>query len=461
LAGGFYTHNTGVLTNKLPNGGVTKFFDRDTLPVRLQRVGYKTALIGKYVNNYPSIRPYIPPGWTKFIFAFGGQNWMTYCAITGSSGPNAPSSGGAMQVSQYVTDFLQDEAIQFLRQAGSSPFFLYLTPSAPHTPAIPAPEDEGLFANYVYRGRGYKAGDLRHTLYRQNAVVTYDPAAHDEFHRRQLQSLQAVDRAVGAIVEELKALGKFDNTLLVFMSDNGYLWGEHGLSEKLHPYEESIRVPLVVVMPGIHPREDHHFVVANLDVPTTIFAVAGIPRTDTDGHNLVPLLRNPRRRWREEFLIETYGMVQRTWAGLRTGRYKYVEWASGHKALFDLFEDSYELDNKSGDPTYQPILQELAERLQPLKGLAIVHPTRFQGKVPATFAQSLAAWDGTEPYRWTVVEGSLPPGITLDGVAGHLTGTPTQPGTFEVQIQVTDASVSPYTMQPQAHIQSFTFVITP
>jgi arylsulfatase A-like enzyme len=280
-------------------------------------------------------------------------------------------------------------------------------------------------------------------------------------YRRQLQSLQAVDRAVGAIVQELKALGKFDETLLVFMSDNGYLWGEHGLSAKIHPYEESIRVPLVMVMPGIHPRVDDHFVVANLDVPTTIFAVAGIPRTDTDGHNLVPLLRNPRRRWREEFFIESYGVGAQTWTGLRTGRYKYFEWASGHKALFDLFADTYELDNKIDDPAYQSIRQDLAERLQPLKGLAITDPTQFQGKVHTNFVQSLAAWGGTEPYLWSVVEGSPPPGITLDGAAGRLTGTPTQAGTFQVQIQVTDASVSPYTMQPQAHIQPFTFVINP
>jgi arylsulfatase A-like enzyme len=461
LAGGFYAHNTGVLTNEIPNGGVTKFLDRDTLPVRLQRARYRTALIGKYLNNYPLIQPYIPPGWTKFLFAFGGADWMNYRAIIGSSGPEAPSSGRAVQVSQYVTDYLRDEALEFLRQTGSSPFFLYLTPSAPHTPAIPAPEDEDLFANYVYRGRGYKAGDLRRTPYRQNSVETYDPAAHDELYRQQLRSLQAVDRAVGAIVQELKALGKFDTTLLVFMSDNGYLWGEHGLSAKIHPYEESIRVPLVMVMPGIHPRVDNHFVVANLDVPTTIFAVAGISRSDTDGHNLVPLLRNPRRHWREEFFLETYGIMQRTWAGLRTSRYKYIEWASGHKALFDLFADTYELDNKIDDPTYQSIQQELAERLQPLKGLAITHPTRFQGKVHTSFVQSLSAWGGTKPYLWSVVEGSLPPEITLDGVAGRLTGTPTQAGTFQVQIQVTDASVSPYTMQPQTHIQPFTFVIKP
>jgi hypothetical protein len=202
-------------------------------------------------------------------------------------------------------------------------------------------------------------------------------------------------------------------------------------------------------------------VVANLDLPTTILAVAGIPRTDTDGQNLEPLLRNPRRPWREDILIESYGRVEQTWAGVRTQRYKYVEWASGHKVLFDLSEDIYELDNKSDAPTYQPIMQDLAARLQPLKGLAIMSPLRFQGQVHTPWVQSFAAWGGTEPYFWSVVEGDLPPGITLEEDTGRLTGTPRQAGTFQAKIQVTDASVSPYTQQPQTHIQSFTLVLTP
>jgi arylsulfatase A-like enzyme len=315
LAGGFYAHNTGVLTNAAPNGGITKCVDVDTLPVRLQRAGYKTAILGKYFNKYALISPYIPPGWTKCVQATGGSNWMTYGATVGSSGPDALSSGVHVRVSQYLTDFLRDEAINFIQAAGSSPFFLYFVSLAPHAPAIPAPGDEALFANYLYRGRGYQEEDLSDKPYLQDDAVRYDTAAQDEFHRRQLQSLQAVDRAIGAIVQELKILGKLDQTLLVFMSDNGYLWGEHWQIKKALPYEESIRVPLVVVMPGILPRQDGHLVVANLDVPTTIFAVAGIPRFDTDGQSLVPLLRNPAIPWRTEFLIEFSAAIIRPTSG--------------------------------------------------------------------------------------------------------------------------------------------------
>src|SRR5687768_15551396 len=120
LAGGFYAHNTGVLNNTPPNGGVTRFLDRDTLSVRLQRAGYRTALIGKYLNGHLSLQSYIPPGWTTFLSVEGGHDWMTYQTIRGSSSPDAPSSGRSRWVSQYLTDFLRDEALQFLRQAGSA-----------------------------------------------------------------------------------------------------------------------------------------------------------------------------------------------------------------------------------------------------------------------------------------------------------------------------------------------------
>jgi hypothetical protein len=273
-------------------------------------------------------------------------------------------------------------------------------------------------------------------------------------------------------VQALTILGKLDQTLVIFLSDNGYLWGEHWQEGKALPYEEALRVPLVVMMPGIHPHRDSHMVVANLDVPTTILEVAGIPRADTNGQSLVPLLRNSAMPWRTEFLIEHYGANlritsdpstpgQNIWAGLRTNRYKYVEWGSGHRMLFDLFHDTYELQNEIDNPVYQALIQTLAARLDSLKGLAVITPDPPRGKVGQSFTLQLAAWGGTQPYVWTVVQRRLPPGVALDRSTGLLTGTPTQPGRFLPLIQASDASVSPYSRRPQAHIRSFTFIIDP
>jgi N-acetylglucosamine-6-sulfatase len=333
---------------------------------------------------------------------------------------------------------------------------------APHAPAIPAPGDAAWFANYLYRQRGYKEADVSDKPYLQDDMQHYDTARHDEFHRRQLQALQAVDRTVGAVVQELERLGQLEKTLIVFTSDNGYMWGEHWKEGKHQPFEESIRVPLVVRMPGIPPREDDHLIVANLDVPATIFAVTGMPRTDTDGQSLVPLLLNPESEWRADFLIEAYGDTEaQLWAGLRTDRYKYVEYAAGPHMLFDLLGDTYELDNQIDNPAYQDIVQTLAARLEALKGLAIISPPPPPGTVGQSFAWPLAAWGGAPPYVWALVEGSLPSGVTLESDDGLVAGMPTQAGTFPVQLQVTDASISPYSGGPQTYMRSFTFIINP
>jgi arylsulfatase A-like enzyme len=474
LAGGFYAHNVGVLNNEAPNGGATVFVDGDTLPVRLQRAGYRTAVFGKYLNEYFLIQPYIPPGWTKFVQTTGNRtDWTNYHATVGSSGPDAPDIGARVRVSQYLTDFLSDQVIDFIREPGASPFFVYLVPVAPHMPAIPAPEDEVLFSNYRYRGRGYKEVDLSDKPYLRDDVGRFKTVAADSAHRRQLRSLQAVDRAVGAIVEELKILGQLDRTLLVFMSDNGYLWGEHWQRAKSLPYEEAIRVPLVVVMPGVQPREEDHLVVANLDVPATIFEAAGLVREGADGRSLVPLLRDPGIAWRSGFLIEYYPLdLERAkpdpslpewsvWAGLRTDRYKYTEWESGHKTLFDLVEDPYELQDEFRNPAYRSVAQTLAGKLHAQRGLALISPSPHVGRVGEALAFQLAAWGGAMPYEWTVVRGDLPPGLSLDGRTGLLFGTPTRSGTFPVSIQVSDSSVSPYLGQPQTHTRPFTLIIAP
>ncbi|MFQ6115100.1 MAG: sulfatase-like hydrolase/transferase, partial [bacterium] len=198
LAGGFYAHNTGVLTNRPPNGGAQKFKDKETLSTLLQNEGYKTAFIGKYMNGYANIDPegYVPPGWTRFVATFKKKSWTNYSVVIGCSGIN-PSLGVIAEQTQYITDFQKDQALDFLEQYGDSPFLLFLSTHAPHTPATPAAgEDEQLFSGYTYRGRAYGESDLSDKpAWVQTQAEEFESKidTRDELHRKQLRSLQAVD----------------------------------------------------------------------------------------------------------------------------------------------------------------------------------------------------------------------------------------------------------------------------
>jgi hypothetical protein len=129
--------------------------------------------------------------------------------------------------------------------------------------------------------------------------------------------------------------------------------------------------------------------------------------------------------------------------------------------FFDLERDIYELQNEIYNPDYQSIIQPIARKLNLRRGLAVISPQPPRGTVGQSFTFQLAARGGRRPYAWAVVQNSLPPGVTLESDTGLLTGTPTQAGRFLTAIQASDASVSPYSGQPQAHIRTFTFVIQP
>lgn len=434
LSGGFYSKNTGVLTNTQPNGGFAEFEDQDTLPTALAAVGYKTAMIGKYMNGYPA--PYVPAGWTFFERKITND-----------------------------TEKLVESALLFLEDYASSPFFLYFTPYSPHYPATPVAEDAGKFPNFLYRGRGYGEDDLSD----KPVWVTKRQADHhrlfdnqqeeDEFHRDQLRTLQGVDRAVGRILEKLTELGVLEKTVIIFTSDNGLMWGEHGLWGKKYAYEESIRVPFVIRMPDISPRVDDQLVVVNLDIPATLFELAGINKIN-DGLSLLPLLKQPNAPWRSEFLIEAYGGAPGfLWAGLRSrnfnGDWKYVEHPTGEVEFYDLTTDPLELESRHNDPAYANLLNNFAISLNQLKGVAITSAKArgTEARSGSYFAYQLSAWGGNGEYQWSIVEGSLPPGLMLDSVSGLISGTPSQAGEYKFAVRVEDSAMATQAKRPQRFIQ--------
>jgi arylsulfatase A-like enzyme len=446
FSGGYLTQNTLVLENGAPNGGVKAFNDKGNLGSALQAVGYRTAFVGKWVNGYEALGRYVPPGWTRWVGRHSyatTASWFNFEYTLGSSTAFASSTGSIVDSQKYTTYYERDQVLNFLEQgkASSQPFFVLWSPSAPHAQATPAPEDATAYSNYVYRERGYGETDLRDKPW----WVRYstDKDGTDEFVRDQRRTLLGVDRSLAAIVDRIAQHGKLDNTLIIYTSDNGYMWGEHGLWGKDKTYEESARVPLVVVMPGVAPRVDTNLVSPMIDIGPTLFQLAGISRK-TDGNSLVPLLRNPGQAWRQTMFFEKTSSGAYTnalWAGIRNQRWKYVRYWTGEDELYDLVNDPFELNSRHRDPALATLKADLWAQTSARLGLAVMPVRSFpNGRVGSAYRYQFTTWGGKAPFKWSVGFGALPPGLTLDPQTGVMQGTPLASGTYAFTVRVTDSS---------------------
>ncbi len=448
-SGGFLAQNTGVLDNEDPNGGRDRFDDRVNLGTRLQEAGYKTMFIGKWLNDYPLAVPYVPPGWDTFagraVWATGAD-WSQFEYLVGSTGPSS-GTGKRMDASgQHHVYFERDRIVQFLLDnPDDEPFFVFWATTPPHPPATPADGDEVAFTDFTFRGRGYGETDLSDKspwLQRFNGEFEF---TGDEGVRLQLQSMLSVDDSIGWILDTLAARDKLDDTVLIITSDNGYMWGEHGLWGKNFAYEESIRVPLLVVMPGIEPRTDEHLVSAVLDLGPTLYDVAGVSGA-SDGRSLLPLLRDAGVEWRDELFFEKYGTVtwaNGSWAGLRQNKWKYIQYWPGDEELYDLNADPYELENQAGNSAHAQVRTSMAARVEELVGLSIKPGFGMpDGVVGEPYEYDFATWGGRPPYDWEVETGALPEGLALEADSGTITGTPLSAGISTFSLRVTSSDLA-------------------
>jgi N-acetylglucosamine-6-sulfatase len=371
---GQYSRHTGVVQNYGPRS-YPAFRERSTVPVWLLRAGYQTALVGKYLNDYPVYgRHRIPPGWSGW-WAIDSRPEQRYYDYTLNENGRLVRYGVAP--TDYSTMVLGRKAVGFLARA-REPFFLYFAPIAPHLPAIPAPRDLAAPLELPRPRPDFEERDLSDKPWSGTHRRVLAPHAVGFLDRdiegRQLQTLRALDRQVAAIVRALRKRGLLDRTVVLYASDNGFLWGEHRLGGKIWPYEESIRVPLIVRVPwqSAWGRRDAHMVL-NIDLASTIAELAGVePGIRQDGRSLVSLLRGESPRWRREFVIEYLGESQLSLGGpppfsaLRTRRWLYVEYLNGWRELYDLRRDPYELRNRAGDPALAKTSSRLARRLHAL-----------------------------------------------------------------------------------------------
>lgn len=366
---GEYSHSTGVYRQVPPYGRFEWFRDDSTLATWLDEAGYTTGLFGKYLDGYQhaGLTGYVPPGWDRWVAFIHSQYYDYALSIDGQ----VRRFGSAPQ--DYSTDVLARMAEAFIRRA-QGPAFLYFAPAAPHGPAPPAPGDEGAFSDLEpWRPPSYDEADVsdKPAWVRNLQPLSPPRREHiDALRANQYRSLLAVDRAVGRLIRALRATGRLENTLFIYTSDNGLLWGEHRWRRKEAAYEESIRVPLVVrwdaggVLPGSRPD----VLAANVDLAPTIAHAVGIPAPGAEGISLLTALRGEPGPGREDLLIEHLAGANPvpTYCAVRSRAWTYVRYADGSEELYDLRTDPYELENLAGDPAVAGILRERRTRLAEL-----------------------------------------------------------------------------------------------
>ena len=379
---GQFPHHHGVVQNSGPNGGYQRLDHSNTLPVWLQDAGYYTVHVGKYLNNYGVGSSAPPPGWSRWFGLIDPGTYKMYGYTVSDDG--VPVAYGS-RPEEYQTDVLAEEAERVLRsRVGSSqPFFVTVAPVSPHleringeqVPPRPAPRYEGRFAKEPFPAKpSFNEADVADKpghIQRMPALSPAKSARQATIYRARLASLLAVDDLVERLVRVLTETGQLDRTVIVFTSDNGFLLGEHRIpDQKYYPYEESIRVPLILRGGGFPAGATALQLVSNVDLAPTIVALAGARAGRVmDGRPLLPLALDPRQAKDRTLLIEGVGTGRSkpSFFAARDARWLYVEYSTGDRELYDLANDPYELSSRHAAPALTSVRADLARRLARLR----------------------------------------------------------------------------------------------
>ena len=429
---GEYSHNHHVWS-QAPPFGFQALHDSSTLPVWLQRAGYDTVFLGKYLNGYgvqhapgggSSLR-YVPPGWTDWRgsvdgglaagSALDGGTYRYFDTTLNMNGQLVPHHG------QYQTTVFGRQSREIFRQEARSPrpFFSWLSFVAPHH-GRPVESDDpkpvlrsdgttqifqnparpkrvwGHFDKVITHAPGYRGeknvADKPFFIRDLPALTAAEQRGVLEDARQRAESLWLVDKQVARMMRTLKQTGELDNTYVVFTSDNGYFLGEHRMRQgKILPYEPSLRVPLLIRGPGIPKGQVRTDPFTMIDFAPTFLQIAGapVPRT-VDGVGLLGVAEHGDNGWARGILTETGPravggdvsesdnfLVNRNGPsplrfsqGVRTGRYLYVEHASHERELYDLRTDPRELTNLVDRPRMRRVVRALAHELDALRNCA-------------------------------------------------------------------------------------------
>ena len=380
---GQYPHTHGITDNVDRSAASHKLI---TFPFLLQQSGYTTAFIGKWhMGNDDSQRP-------------GFDRWVSFKGQGSYLDPGINEDGKELKANGYITDLLSGYAIEFIKRRHDKPFLVYLAHKAIHPEVmqhddgsvnlaeaerfIPAERHRSLFTGEKIPRRASamrpptgkaalerKIGDL--------PPLGANTGTRDESVLGRLRSLIAIEEGVGEILKALKETGQLDNTVIVFTSDNGYFYGEHGLSvERRLAYEESIRMPLLIRYPrAVKPGTVRDEFALNIDLAPTLLELAGVSGPmKMEGRSLVPLLKGAKTGWRKSFLVEYYSdkvfprIRQMGYKAVRNERWKYIHYfeLEGMDELYDLKADPYEMKNIIRQPSAARIVEEMKREMERL-----------------------------------------------------------------------------------------------
>ena len=368
---GIYAHRHQIVDNNTAIPPGTRFF-----PQLLQKGGYKTAFIGKWHMGNGGDEP--QPGFDKWV-SFRGQG--TY--LPSPNGLNVDGKHVAQK--GYITDELTDYALNWLDTVPrEQPYFLYLSHKAVHSEFIPAERHKGVYVKEKFTPPKTMAATGEFAQHRPMWVQNQRNSWHGvdfpyysdldigKYYEEYAETLLGVDESLGRVFDALKKRGQLDSTLIIYMGDNGFSFGEHGLIDKRTAYEESMRVPMLARCPELFPGgKTIDKVVAGLDIMPTVLDAAKIPiPQDLDGRSMLPILTGKTDpQWRTELLYEYYwerNFPQTpTMHALRTDRYKYIHYYGiwDTDELYDLQEDPLETNNLIFNPERKETIQQLNKRL--------------------------------------------------------------------------------------------------
>ncbi|MFN2594076.1 MAG: sulfatase [Actinomycetota bacterium] len=348
---GRYAHNTGVHTE----ADASKLDQQTTLQYYLQQAGYETAMFGKYLNSWA--RADAPPFFNQWAFfkksgsSYKEGRWNV--------------DGQVKTVDRYSTSYIDHKATKFLRAENArdttKPWFMYLATSAPHRPFT---------AQRKYKNAGVPRWNPDPAVFEHDRTDKPDyvqsqystPQAGRLVRKKQFRTLMSVDDLVKDVFKTMNRTNDTSNTIAFLISDNGFLWGEHGLTRKTTPYTPSVQVPMLMRWPGhVSPSTTDDRMVANIDIAPTVVAATGIDPGNAamDGRSLLDTSAMRTRLLLEYYtdstLVKPGHFPTPSWASTRTTDYEYIEYYGPDgvtptlEEYYDLRTDPYELDNLLGD----------------------------------------------------------------------------------------------------------------